>query len=51
LTERSKLRVQNFLADIETRLSQNEFVVGRRFSVADITAPVAAVSGRPSMAA
>ena len=40
MTERSKLRVQNFLADLETRLSEDEFVAGDRFTVADITALV-----------
>ena len=40
LAERSKLRVQNFYRDFETRLSDVAFVGGTRFSVADITALV-----------
>ena len=41
LAERSKLRVQNFFADFDDRLSEAPFVAGQRFSVADITALVA----------
>jgi glutathione S-transferase len=41
LAERSKLRVQNFFADFDARLSEAPFVAGQRFSVADITALVA----------
>jgi glutathione S-transferase len=41
LAERSKLRVQNFFADFDARLSEVPFVAGQRFSVADITALVA----------
>jgi glutathione S-transferase len=37
---RSKLRVQNFFADFDDRLSETPFVAGQRFSVADITALV-----------
>ncbi|KJC56769.1 glutathione S-transferase [Bradyrhizobium sp. LTSPM299] len=40
LAERSKLRVNNFFADCDTRLSEVAFVAGQRFSVADITALV-----------
>jgi glutathione S-transferase len=40
LAERSKLRVQNFFADFDDRLSEAPFVAGQRFSVADITALV-----------
>jgi glutathione S-transferase len=38
LAERSKLRVKNFFADFDARLSEAPFVAGQRFSVADITA-------------
>jgi glutathione S-transferase len=38
LAERSKLRVKNFLADLDARLSDVRFVAGDRYSVADITA-------------
>jgi glutathione S-transferase len=40
LAERSKLRVKNFFADFDARLSEAPFVAGRRFSAADITALV-----------
>jgi glutathione S-transferase len=40
LAERSKLRVQNFFADLDTRLGEVPFVAGDRYSVADITALV-----------
>jgi len=40
LAERSKLRVNNFFADFDTRLAEAPFVAGQRFSVADITALV-----------
>jgi glutathione S-transferase len=40
LVERSKLRVANFLADLDARLTEAAFVAGDRFSVADITALV-----------
>jgi glutathione S-transferase len=40
LAERSRLRVQNFFADFDARLSEAPFVAGARFSVADITALV-----------
>jgi glutathione S-transferase len=40
LTERSKLRVRNFFADLEVRLGDAPFVAGQRFSIADITALV-----------
>ena len=38
LVDRSKLRVVNFLSDLEARLADAPFVAGDRFSVADITA-------------
>ncbi len=38
LVERGRLRVQNFYADLETRLTEAPFVAGDRFSVADLTA-------------
>jgi glutathione S-transferase len=38
LVERSKLRVANFLADLEARLADVPFVAGDQFSAADITA-------------
>jgi glutathione S-transferase len=38
LVERSKLRVVNFLSDLDTRLADVPFVAGDQFSVADITA-------------
>ncbi|KJK23218.1 glutathione S-transferase [Burkholderiaceae bacterium 16] len=41
LAERSKLRVENFFADLDARLEQVPFVAGDRFSAADITAMVA----------
>jgi len=37
LVDRSVLRVQNFLADLNARLEQVPFVAGERFSAADIT--------------
>jgi glutathione S-transferase len=40
LVERSKLRVANFLSDLDARLADSPFVAGDRFSVADITALV-----------
>jgi glutathione S-transferase len=40
LAERSKLRVKNFFADLDARLTGVPFVAGDRFSVADITALV-----------
>jgi glutathione S-transferase len=40
LAERSKLRVKNFFADFDARLSEAPFAAGQRFSVADITALV-----------
>jgi glutathione S-transferase len=40
LVERSKLRVANFLSDLDARLRDVPFVAGDRFSVADITACV-----------
>jgi glutathione S-transferase len=40
LAERSKLRVKNFFADFDARLSEAPFVAGQRFSIADITALV-----------
>lgn len=41
LAERGRLRVSHFFAQMDTRLAHSEFVAGRRFSVADITALVA----------
>jgi len=38
--ERSKLRVANFLSDLDARLADAPFVAGDQFSVADITALV-----------
>jgi glutathione S-transferase len=38
LVDRSRLRVANFLADLDTRLASVPFVAGDKFSVADITA-------------
>jgi glutathione S-transferase len=40
LVERSKLRVANFLSDLDARLTEAPFVAGDQFSVADITALV-----------
>jgi glutathione S-transferase len=40
LVERSKLRVQNFFADLDARLAEGPFVAGERYSIADITALV-----------
>ena len=40
LVERSKLRVKNFLTDLDTRLTEVPFVAGEHYSVADITALV-----------
>ena len=40
LVERSKLRVANFLLDLDDRLTHVPFVAGDHFSVADITALV-----------
>jgi glutathione S-transferase len=40
LAERSKLRVKDFLADLDTRLAEVRFVAGDDFSAADITALV-----------
>ena len=40
LVERSKLRVKNFLADLDARLTEVPFVVGEHYSIADITALV-----------
>jgi glutathione S-transferase len=40
LVERSKLRVVNFLSDLDARLTGSPFVAGEQFSVADITALV-----------
>jgi glutathione S-transferase len=38
LIERSKLRVENFYADLDTCLAEVPFVAGNTFSAADITA-------------
>lgn len=40
LADRSRLRVMDFYADLDRRLSEVPFVAGERFSVADITALV-----------
>src|SRR5258705_9034902 len=40
LVERSKLRVKNFLADLDARLTETPFVAGEHYSIADITAMV-----------
>jgi glutathione S-transferase len=40
LVERSKLRVANFLSDLDARLTESPYVAGDEFSVADITALV-----------
>src|SRR3981189_2496101 len=40
LAERSKLRVKDFYADLDTRLAEVPFVAGNTFSAADITALV-----------
>jgi glutathione S-transferase len=40
LVERSKLRVMNFLSDLDIRLADAPFIAGEQFSVADITALV-----------
>jgi glutathione S-transferase len=40
LVERSKLRVKNFLADLDTRLTEVPFVAGEHYSIADITSLV-----------
>jgi glutathione S-transferase len=40
LVERSKLRVTNFLSDLDARLTGVPFIAGDKFSVADITARV-----------
>ena len=40
LAERSKLRVKNFLADLDARLTELPFVAGEHYSIADITALV-----------
>jgi glutathione S-transferase len=40
LVERSKLRVKNFLVDLDARLAEVPFVAGDHYSIADITALV-----------
>jgi glutathione S-transferase len=40
LVERSKQRVNNFLADLDARLTEVPFVAGEHYSIADITALV-----------
>jgi glutathione S-transferase len=42
LAQRGVARVQRFFADLEQRLAGREFVAAERFSIADITAVVAA---------
>lgn len=41
LVERGKMRIRNFYADLEARLTDAPHVAGEQFSVADITAVVA----------
>jgi len=38
LAERGRLRVKHFHEQMDARLSQNEFIAGSRYSIADITA-------------
>jgi glutathione S-transferase len=38
LVDRGRQRINDFYADLETRLSENQYIAGDRFSVADITA-------------
>src|SRR5882757_1858237 len=40
LVDRSKLRLKNFLADLDARLTEVPFVAGEHYSIADITALV-----------
>src|SRR6202022_2480847 len=40
LVERTRVRVRNFYADIDTRLAEAAFIAGNTFSAADITAVV-----------
>jgi glutathione S-transferase len=40
LAERSRLRVANFLSDLDARLTDSPFAAGEQFSAADITALV-----------
>ena len=40
LAQRSRLRVRNFYADLDSRLAEVPFVAGNTFSAADITALV-----------
>ncbi len=40
LAERGKSRVLSFFKTLDTRLAQNEFIAGDRFTIADITAVV-----------
>jgi len=37
LAERGRKRVENFMAEMDRRLADNEFIAGERFSIADIT--------------
>ena len=41
LAERGRKRTERFFADLEARLGESEYIAGRRYSVADITAFVA----------
>lgn len=41
LAERGRQRVRHFFAELNSRLSQSEYVAGDRFTIADITAFVA----------
>jgi glutathione S-transferase len=40
IVDRSKLRLKNFYADLDVRLTEASFVAGDQFSAADITAVV-----------
>lgn len=40
LADRGRLRVSHFFAQMDGRLAQSEFVAGKRYSIADITALV-----------
>jgi glutathione S-transferase len=41
LAERGRKRAEQFFADLDTRLGENDYIAGGRFTVADITAYVA----------
>lgn len=38
LAERGRMRAERFFADLDARLGESDYVAGRRYSVADITA-------------